>query len=165
MLSGQLLNFAILAQNCLCQYVNKWVWPLHSIKPYLQNQVMGQSWPAGYSLPTSAIAKQIRCKQKKLFELDAMEKAVNYRAVLYRANLKWGQHSKGQIWTSTPAPGPWYSFSQTACSQLLVEPTRSTHCHCAGRAQGQAQRGCPGNICGISSGSILMSNLNAEHRN
>lgn len=49
---------------------------------------MGQSWPAGYSLPTSAIAKQIRCKQKKLFELDAMEKAVNYKAVLYRANLK-----------------------------------------------------------------------------
>lgn len=88
MLSGQLLNFAVLAQNCHCQYVNKWEWPLYLIKPYLQNQVMGQSWPVGYSLPTSAIAKQIRCKQKKLFELDAMEKAVNYKAVLYRANLK-----------------------------------------------------------------------------
>lgn len=57
---------------------------------------MGQSWPAGYSVPTSAIVKQIRCEQKKLFELDAMEKAVNYKAVLYRANLKWGQHSRGK---------------------------------------------------------------------
>lgn len=88
MLSWQLLNVAILAQNCHCQYVNKRVWPIHPIKPYLQDQVMGQRWPAGYSLPTSATAKQIRCKQKKLFKLDAMEKAVNHKAVLYRANLK-----------------------------------------------------------------------------
>lgn len=34
-----------------------------------------------------------------------MGKAVNYKAVLHRVNLKSGQYSKGQIWTSTQAQG------------------------------------------------------------
>lgn len=88
MLSWQLFNFAFLAQNCHCQYVNKWVWPLHPIKPYLQNQVMGQSWPAGYSLPTSAIAKQIRCKQKKIIRVRCNGKSCQLQSCFIQSKPK-----------------------------------------------------------------------------
>ena len=81
-----------------------------------------QSFPASGSFPVSRLFasdanlyySQIHPMYRKQWlewkDLDAEENAVHCSPVLYKVKLMWGQHARWQIWTSTQAPGQWYSF-------------------------------------------------------
>ena len=57
---------------------------------------------------------------------DAEENAVHCSPVLYKVKLMWGQQARWRIWTSTQAPGQWYSILSN-CKFRVISRAHDQH--------------------------------------